>query len=109
MSGDVVGPGFFTDFLDAEVTLRKPFGSGEQNAYNFAYTFYNLLYLKVSDQLKPETLSTGLEGLNIGKNLKRNVNVTWSPVFSWFYFCVFFVYDYSIFWKMLPCCLPISL
>lgn len=61
-----MGPGFFVDYLDAEVTLRKPFGSGEQNAYNFAYTLYNLLYLKATNQLKAEVLDKALHHLNIG-------------------------------------------
>ena len=65
--GDVVGPGFFVDFLDAEVTLRKPFGSGEQNAYNFAYTLYNLLYLKATNQLRTDVRDKALAALNIGK------------------------------------------
>ena len=65
--GDVVGPGFFVDYLDAEVTLRKPFGSGEQNAYNFAYTLYNLLYLKATNQLRTDVRDKALAALNIGK------------------------------------------
>ena len=65
--GDVVGPGFAEDFLDAELTLRKPFGSGEQNAYNFAYTLYNLLYLKTTNQLKTDVLDKALLHLNIGE------------------------------------------
>ena len=65
-AGDVVGPGFIEDYLDAETTLHKPFGSGEQNAYNFAYTLYNLLYLKFSNQLQLDKLDRALYHLNIG-------------------------------------------
>lgn len=65
--GDVVGPGFFEEFLNAENTLRKPYGSAEQNMYNFAYNLYNLLYLKATDQLSDQTLVTTLNYLNIGE------------------------------------------
>ncbi len=63
----MVGPGFFEEFLDAENTLRRPFGSAEQNMYNFAYNLYNLLYLKATDQLKNETQVNALDHLNLGK------------------------------------------
>ena len=65
--GDIVGPGFFEDFLTAENTLRKPYGSAEQNMYNFAYTLYNLLYQKLSNQLQSDVLSTALEHLGLSK------------------------------------------
>lgn len=67
LTGDVVGPGFFEEYLDAEVTLKKPYGSAEQNMYNFAYTLYNLLYLKFTNQLKDDTLSKALTHLNQGQ------------------------------------------
>ena len=66
-AGDIVGPGFFEEFLTAENTLHKPFGSAEQNMYNFAYTLYNLLYQKASDQLKVDTLYSALDHLGISK------------------------------------------
>ena len=62
-----MGPGFFEEFLTAENTLRKPYGSAEQNMYNFAYTLYNLLYQRASDQLAAQTLSTALEHLGLSK------------------------------------------
>lgn len=65
-SGDVVGPGFFEPYLDAENTLNKPYGGAEQNMYNFAYNLYQLLYLKATDQLREETLETVLDGMNLG-------------------------------------------
>ena len=55
--GDVVGPGFFRQNLTAEQIMRKPYGSGEGNMFNFAYSVYNLKYLKASNQLRPETLA----------------------------------------------------
>ena len=61
-----MGPGFFVDYLDAEVTLKKPYGSAEQNMYNFAYTLYNLLYLRDSNQLKAEVQAKALDHLRIG-------------------------------------------
>lgn len=64
--GDVVGPGFFEEYLDAENTLRKPFGSAEQNMYNLAYNLYNLKYLKATDQLRQDVLERTLYHLNIG-------------------------------------------
>jgi len=63
--GDVIGPGFFQDFLDAENTIRKPFGSAEQNMYNFAYNLYNLLYLKLTNQQDLSRLRTTLDHMNI--------------------------------------------
>lgn len=66
-AGDVVGPGFFEEYLDAENTLRKPFGSAEQNMYNFAYNLYNLKYLKATNQLDQQTLATSLGHLNLGE------------------------------------------
>ena len=46
--GDVVGPGFFVPHLNAENLMRRPFGCGEQNMFNFAVNLYNLKFLKVS-------------------------------------------------------------
>jgi len=63
--GDVIGPGFFEEFLTAENTLRKPFGAGEQAMYNFAYNLYNLKYQKQTNQLNQETLEGTLNHLNI--------------------------------------------
>lgn len=63
--GDVVGPGLTTTAaVDAETALRKPFGSAEQNLYNFAYTLYNLKYLKATNQLRSEILKANLEFMN---------------------------------------------
>lgn len=70
MLGDVVGPGLTTTAaVDAETALRKPFGSAEQNLYNFAYTLYNLKYLKATNQLRSEILKANLEFMNSCKLL----------------------------------------
>lgn len=65
-TGDIVGGGLTTDAaVDAELALRKPFGSAEQNLYNFAYTLYNLKYLKATNQLRPEILEANLGFMNL--------------------------------------------
>ena len=46
-TGDVVGPGFFVPHLNAENLMRRPYGCGEQNMFNFAVNLYNLKFLKV--------------------------------------------------------------
>ena len=48
LTGDVVGPGFFVPHLNAENLMRRPYGCGEQNMFNFAVNLYNLKFLKVS-------------------------------------------------------------
>ena len=67
ISGDVVGPGLFRDWLDAEVTLRKPTGSAEENMYSFGYIVYNLIYQKETNQIKEDVLNISLDHLNICK------------------------------------------
>ena len=47
LAGDVVGPGFFVPHLNAENLMRRPYGCGEQNMFNFAVNLYNLKFLKV--------------------------------------------------------------
>ena len=64
--GDVMGPGFFTDYPTAEDTVRKPWASAEQNMYNFAYTMLNLLYQRASQQLNTTRLRKSLTYLNTG-------------------------------------------
>lgn len=54
--GDIVGPGFFEANLTAEKIMRKPYGSGEGNMFNFAYSVYNLKFLKNSNQLSRATM-----------------------------------------------------
>ncbi len=45
--GDVVGPSFFVPRLNAENLMRRPYGCGEQDMFNFATNLYNLKFLKV--------------------------------------------------------------
>lgn len=66
ITGDIVGAGLTTSAaVDAEVALNKPFGSAEQNLYNFAYTLYNLKYLKATNQLRQEILEANLGFMNL--------------------------------------------
>ena len=68
-TGDVVGAGFFDPELTAETLLNKPYGSAEQNLFNFAYKLYNLKYLKATNQVREEIQKFGLERMNIGRLL----------------------------------------
>ena len=61
-----MGPGFFYEYLNAENTIRKPYGGGEQNMFNFAYNLYNLKYQKRTDQLDTDVLKISLSHLNSG-------------------------------------------
>ena len=68
--GDVVGPGFIHDFLDAEITLRKPYGAAENAIYNLAFNLYNLKYLRATNQMgKTEDglQNQVLNNMNVGK------------------------------------------
>ncbi|GFO11263.1 Cd109 antigen-like isoform x3 [Plakobranchus ocellatus] len=63
--GDIVTPGFFEDYLNAENILHRPYGGGEMIAFNFAYNLYTLFFMKASEQLDPEQLSKSLKEMNI--------------------------------------------
>ncbi|CAH1797576.1 unnamed protein product [Owenia fusiformis] len=63
--GDVVGPGMFEEFLDAENVIARPFGCGEQNMFNFAQNLYNLKFLKITDQLEQAQLKKHLAKMNL--------------------------------------------
>ena len=74
--GDVVGPGFTQPYLDAETLINKPFGSAEQNMFNFATNLYNLKYLKITNQLSQDVLQKALNGMNLGKSGGHSVALT---------------------------------
>lgn len=63
--GDVVTPGFFDEYLNAENILYKPYGAGENMVFNFAYNLMTLKFKKASKQLSDETLQISLRYLNI--------------------------------------------
>ena len=66
-SGDVVTPGFFEDYLNAENILYRPYGGGEMVTFNFAYNLLTLKFMKASQQLPPEQLKRSLNEMNIGE------------------------------------------
>ncbi|XP_055892053.1 C3 and PZP-like alpha-2-macroglobulin domain-containing protein 8 isoform X3 [Biomphalaria glabrata] len=63
--GDVVTPGFFQDYLNAENILWRPYGGGEMIVFNFAYNLYSLKFMKYSQQLDDAQLSKSLQEMNI--------------------------------------------
>ncbi|KAK6185943.1 hypothetical protein SNE40_008070 [Patella caerulea] len=63
--GDVVTPGFFEDYLNAENILHRPYGGGEMITFNFAYNLITLRFMKASQQLSDEVLKIGLKNMNI--------------------------------------------
>ena len=63
--GDVVGPAFPTIPVNASSLLRKPFGCGEQNMFNFAANMYTLLYLRLTGQRSAAIEKTAFKYLNI--------------------------------------------
>ncbi|KAL8613871.1 hypothetical protein ACOMHN_032861 [Nucella lapillus] len=63
--GDMVTPGFFEDYLNAENILWRPYGAGEQIVFNFAYNLYTLRFMKTYNQLENQRLSTTLNEMNI--------------------------------------------
>lgn len=65
-SGDVVAPGFFEDYLNAENILLRPYGGGEMITFNFAYNLYVLRFMKASEQLSDEQLVKSLRQMSIG-------------------------------------------
>ena len=67
LSGDVVTPGFFDEYLNAENILHMPYGAGENMVFNFAYNLMTLKFKKASKQLSDQTLQVSLKYLNIGK------------------------------------------
>ncbi|XP_064599225.1 CD109 antigen-like [Liolophura sinensis] len=64
--GDVVIPGFFEEYPTAEDILRRPYGSAEQNMFNFAYNLLTLKFKKNSKQLSDPVLMRTLEYMNVG-------------------------------------------
>ncbi|RUS75425.1 hypothetical protein EGW08_016804 [Elysia chlorotica] len=63
--GDVVTPGFFQDYLNAENILHRPYGAGEMIAFNFAYNLYTLKFMKASEQLDQVQLKKSLQEMNV--------------------------------------------
>ncbi|KAK7498039.1 hypothetical protein BaRGS_00010627 [Batillaria attramentaria] len=63
--GDVVTPGFFEDYLNAENVLLRPYGGGEMITFNFAYNLLTLKFMKASQQLTDDRLMMSLEKMNI--------------------------------------------
>ncbi|PVD21251.1 hypothetical protein C0Q70_19422 [Pomacea canaliculata] len=63
--GDVVTPGFFQDYLNAENILWRPYGGGEMITFNFAYNILTLRFMKASQQLSDERLLRTLAEMNI--------------------------------------------
>ncbi|XP_071092281.1 CD109 antigen-like [Haliotis cracherodii] len=63
--GDVVTPGFFEDYLNAENVLWRPYGTGENIAFNFAYNLLTLRFMKASQQLSEDALQKALYYMNI--------------------------------------------
>ncbi|GAB1599163.1 C3 and PZP-like alpha-2-macroglobulin domain-containing protein 8 [Argonauta hians] len=63
--GDVVTPGFFEEYLNAENILYRPYGVAENIIFNFAYNVLTLKFKKASMQLSDETLRTSLKYLNV--------------------------------------------
>ncbi|KAK7498085.1 hypothetical protein BaRGS_00010673, partial [Batillaria attramentaria] len=63
--GDVVTPGFFEDYLNAENVLLRPYGGGEMITFNFAYNILTLRFMKTSEQLTNDRLAIALDELNI--------------------------------------------
>ncbi|XP_076469788.1 CD109 antigen-like [Babylonia areolata] len=63
--GDVVTPGFFEDYLNAENVLLRPYGGAEMITFNFAYNIQTLKFMKNSQQLPDDRLKTTLDQANI--------------------------------------------
>ncbi|XP_052062550.1 CD109 antigen-like [Mytilus californianus] len=63
--GDVVTPGFFTQFPTAEDIMRRPYGGGEMNMFNFAYNLITLKFKKNNQQLPNDILRRTLGYMNI--------------------------------------------
>ncbi|KAL8603129.1 hypothetical protein ACOMHN_059301 [Nucella lapillus] len=63
--GDVVTPGFFEDYLNAENVLYRPYGGGEMITFNFAYNIQTLKFMKNSQQLPDDRLRTTLQKANV--------------------------------------------
>ena len=66
-AGDVVTPGFFEEYLNAENVLLRPYGAGEMIAFNFAYNILTLKFMKSSQQLGDDTLRKTLATANVGE------------------------------------------
>ena len=47
--------------------MRMPYGSGEQNMFNYAANLYYLKYLKSTNQLRDEVLQKALNFMNLGE------------------------------------------
>ncbi|XP_005101039.1 alpha-1-inhibitor 3 isoform X2 [Aplysia californica] len=63
--GDVVTPGFFQDYLNAENVLYRPYGGGEMITFNFAYNLLTLKFMKASQQLSNDQLKRSLAEMNV--------------------------------------------
>ena len=68
-TGDIVTPGFFEDYLNAENVLWRPYGGGEQITFNIAYNLLTLHFMKRFNQLSSERLAIALNEINIGEDM----------------------------------------
>ena len=68
--GGVAGLGISDDYFDSEGTLKQPFGGAEQNAFNFGFSLYNLVYRKMTNQLRDGESERTMNYLNLGTALK---------------------------------------
>ena len=66
-TGDIVTPGFFEDYLNAENILYRPYGGGEMITFNFAYNLLTLKFMKASQQLTNDRLQSSLKEMNTGR------------------------------------------
>lgn len=54
------------EFPTAEDVLRRPYGSAEQNMFNFAYSLLTLRFKKDTKQLSNDVLQRTLDYMNVG-------------------------------------------
>ena len=65
----MVGPGFFQSYLDAWNMMRSPYGSAEQNIFNFAANYLYLDFFRVTNQLNQSMMVDALDYMNLGESL----------------------------------------
>ncbi|CAH1784973.1 unnamed protein product [Owenia fusiformis] len=62
--GDVIGPGFYREKLEADELLGLPRATSEDYFFEFTQNLWYLKYFKATDQLTYETQTTSLDAMN---------------------------------------------
>ena len=66
-SGDVLGPGMTSSFMNSLALMDLILGDADTYLFEVGYNLYTLKYLKTTNQMSSINLESALENLNTGE------------------------------------------